>query len=1054
VKPSIRKSLLIRIAALALGCLAITAGVIFYFEYRQFELNAEHQRTEHLNERKVLIKSHVQQAVNYIKYEQSLTESRLRKSIASRVHEAHAIMSAIHQNYAEAMDKAQLAKLITETLRPIRFNQERGYYFIISLDQTIILQPSRPQTEGGTLPEQWGGTASQSITSRAIAIAKGPGQGFFEYYWLKPDSDGKRHRKISYVKLFKPMGWLVGAGEYLEDVTKQVQAEVVKRLDNIKFGRDGYIFVGDWNGLSLAGPAKGRNMWGLTDVHGLKVVQELVAASKRGGGFVEYVLPPFEGQRSKKRISYAMAVPEWRWYVGTGLYLDDIEEAIAAMREKMSQSFLRYLTVITLIFAVLTFVVYLVAAKLVDRLDHSVSLFLKFFSSQNETKAYLDPADQPYQELTLIAQASNEMLRRRRLAEEELRKSEASLANIFRSSPIGTAIIKNRKFLRVNDEFTRIFGYSKKELKGQDTRLIYGSDEAWKKYGLKIYRQIRKVGFCALELKVKTKQGKFIDVFLRGSPTYPDDFEHEFIFTLMDITEHKRASRELKKSEERYRLLFDTNPNAVVYHRNSKILLVNPAAVSLLGANSPEDLIGLDLYSSMVAPDDVERLYTRRRKMIKGNGRVSPTETRLIGLDGRVIDVEIFASVVVREGGSTIQTVFKDITTRKKAEEALRKSEAHLATIFRAAPNGIAVMQGRNYLDVNDRYTEIVGYTREEIIGQSARMFFYDQEEYERIGREIKQQILEHGICTVETTIRHKNGHKMHVLLNTAPLDPDQSDGLRSSIFLDITEHKEAAQELARYQEHLEEMVAKRTDELAEKAELLEVTNAELSEFAYVVSHDLKAPLRAIHNYADFLLEDLQGSLDEEQEGYLMGLGKAVSQGENLVNDLLALSRVGRNPEARESLDLGAFVREVFDSLELGPDAELICGGDWPRVKVQPALLRQVLQNLITNAVKFNESSPKKVEVTWAGQDENTIGLKIKDNGLGIDPKYHARIFSMFQRLHTQDEYEGSGIGLALVKKAVVKLGGAIELESHPGRGSTFTVSLPINGAHKATDGR
>ncbi|MCK4729516.1 MAG: hypothetical protein KAT27_11365, partial [Desulfobacterales bacterium] len=231
--------------------------------------------------------------------------------------------------------------------------------------------------------------------------------------------------------------------------------------------------------------------------------------------------------------------------------------------------------------------------------------------------------------------------------------------------------------------------------------------------------------------------------------------------------------------------------------------------------------------------------------------------------------------------------------------------------------------------------------------------------------------------------------------------------------------------------------------DLAIEADELQAANEELSQYAYVVSHDLKAPLRAIHNYADFLREDLKAILDGDQKTYLDGVNRAVRQGEELVEDLLELSGVGRQSEPIETIDIGVFFRELTASLDLSPDVEVVMGNDWPTIDSDPTLLRQIFQDLIRNAIKFNHSPRKRVEIGWHVVGDERYEVFVRDNGIGIEPRHHEKIFGVFQRLHTREEYEGTGLGLAIVKKASSKLHGSVRVESKPGEGSTFFVVLP-----------
>lgn len=254
----------------------------------------------------------------------------------------------------------------------------------------------------------------------------------------------------------------------------------------------------------------------------------------------------------------------------------------------------------------------------------------------------------------------------------------------------------------------------------------------------------------------------------------------------------------------------------------------------------------------------------------------------------------------------------------------------------------------------------------------------------------------------------------------------------------DITDRKRAEQELRLYQNQLEELVQQRTAELT-------VVNEELSQYAFVVSHDLRSPLRAIRNYSDFLLEELGESLNNDQRKYFAGLKRALNHGEDLVRDLLDYSQIGRREVVPQRVDPGLLLQELLHSKVIPPDVEVALQDDWPFVAADRTLFEQIFRNLISNALKFNRSSEGRLlEVGWQPSTEGFCELFVRDNGIGIEPRYHEQIFRMLQRLHTHQEFEGTGIGLAIVRKAVQRLNGSVRLESLPGKGSTFFVMLPL----------
>ena len=202
-------------------------------------------------------------------------------------------------------------------------------------------------------------------------------------------------------------------------------------------------------------------------------------------------------------------------------------------------------------------------------------------------------------------------------------------------------------------------------------------------------------------------------------------------------------------------------------------------------------------------------------------------------------------------------------------------------------------------------------------------------------------------------------------------------------------------------------------------------------------------PLRAIHNYTDFLREDLEATLKGDQKLYLNGLVSAVDQGEELVEDLLQLSRISGAAGQTKTINIGELLHELIDFLDLSADVQLVLADEWPSIDTNPTFLRQIFQNLILNAIKFNRSADKRVKIDWRPVGREGYEFCVRDNGIGIQTRYHEQIFHVFQRLHTRDEYEGTGIGLAIVKKAASKLQGTISIKSEFGKGSSFYITLP-----------
>jgi PAS domain S-box-containing protein len=375
---------------------------------------------------------------------------------------------------------------------------------------------------------------------------------------------------------------------------------------------------------------------------------------------------------------------------------------------------------------------------------------------------------------------------------------------------------------------------------------------------------------------------------------------------------------------------------------------------------------------------------------------------------------------------------------RQRAAQGLRESEERFSKAFHSSPQpmSIATLEEGRYLDVNDRFLEISGYTREELIGAtSLDLNIWDgiaaREEFVGPLKEGK------SVRNLETKFRTKNGH-LRFLLSSADLI--ELSGRKRILVAssDITERKRAEESLNRLNAELEQRVANRTAALDAKAR-------ELETFAYSVAHDLKAPLRGIEGYSRLLLEDHLERLDGEGRAFLGAIRESTERMNQLIDDLLAYSRIERRAFSAEPIELRPLVetlveerRTEFEERRISFTMEV----NGSVVIADTAGLSQALRNYLDNAIKFtSEAREPRIEV-GAEETEKSCRLWVRDNGVGFDMKFHDRIFEIFQRLHPLEDYPGTGVGLAIVRKAIERMGGKVWAESEPGRGATFYLEV------------
>jgi PAS domain S-box-containing protein len=294
------------------------------------------------------------------------------------------------------------------------------------------------------------------------------------------------------------------------------------------------------------------------------------------------------------------------------------------------------------------------------------------------------------------------------------------------------------------------------------------------------------------------------------------------------------------------------------------------------------------------------------------------------------------------------------------------------------------------------------------------------------IAQALSTGTIEYG---ADAVLRRGNGTTVPVEYTCAPIR-ERGELIGAVVtFRDVTERRAAEQSLA------------------ERAQELARSNAELEQFAYVASHDLQEPLRAVVSYLQLLERRYRGQLDERADRYIGHAVDGARRMQALINDLLTYSRAGRRHDDRQSVDMAALLERVLKSLEVGiaESGATITHDPLPTIQGDPVGLGQLLQNLIGNALKFRGDDPPRIHIS-ASREDRAWRFAVRDNGIGIEPEYQERIFTLFQRLHGRDEYEGTGIGLAICKKIAERHGGALWVESNPDQGTTFLFTIPDAG--------
>ncbi|MGC9444481.1 MAG: PAS domain S-box protein [Candidatus Methanospirareceae archaeon] len=524
----------------------------------------------------------------------------------------------------------------------------------------------------------------------------------------------------------------------------------------------------------------------------------------------------------------------------------------------------------------------------------------------------------------------------------------------------------------------------------------------------------------------------------------------ELVAVYDDVTERKQAEDALRESEERLRLTLENASVGIgTTDLEGRFRRLNKAYLDLLGYSLDE--LRTMTFTDVTHPEDRAKRQRYFQELLAGTEHVE-FENRYVRKDGSVRDVIIRAGFVPYANGRPhyIVNVVEDITERKKAEERLRNivegssiptfviTDTHVISHWNAALEALTGLSRAALIGTDKQWTAFYPHERpilaDLIVDRAA-----ERDVKALYGEACKKSSLIDGAYEAEDFFPAMGAEGTWLFFTAAPLK-DAKGAIYGALetLQDITERKNAEEELHRYREHLEELVEARTAEL-------ERSNAELQQFAYVASHDLQEPLRMITSYLQLLERRYKERLDADADEFIFYAVDGAKRMQALINDLLAFSRVQTRGKPFKPTDAEQVLSLTLQNLQTAIEESKaeITYDPLPTVVVDEVQLGQVFQNLIGNAIKFHGDEPPRIHIS-AEKGANEWIFSIADNGIGIDPQYVEKIFGIFQRLHNARDYPGTGIGLAICKRIVERHGGRIWVESEPGKGATFYFTIPI----------
>jgi len=608
---------------------------------------------------------------------------------------------------------------------------------------------------------------------------------------------------------------------------------------------------------------------------------------------------------------------------------------------------------------------------------------------------------------------------------------------LLRNAGLGIYIVQQGNFQYVNPVFQNSTGYIEKELLGKySLDFVYSEDrEMVKKKAIENLKN--RNGAIPYEYRLVKKNGEIIWV-LEEVTSINYGGKRATVGSFMDITARKELEEAIKYSEKRYRTILDEIGDAYFeVDLKGNLTFVNDQMTQHL-LYSKKELLGMN-YKTFTAKEEIKNIYEAYNRVYRTGEPILSLGHKVIRKDGSRGFSDASISPLKNAKGKIFgfRGISRDVTAPKQMEEALNLQRAHFQQLFDNSPDAIVTLDIDDKLGhINKGFEMLFGYSAEELKDRSLIEFIVPEEDKQEASASL-QRVFNGEVVRRESVRSHKDGSLLDVSILSYPIRYNGKLVGAYFIYTNITERK-------RLEKEREALL----QEMSKINQKLEEANKGLQDFVYIASHDLREPLRKISSFGALLQDSLKEKLDEDQQENFEFMIEGARRMQNMIDALLTYSRLITKAKPLEWVDLNKVIEDL-KKLELATMLGETRGTihvpePLPSVQADLSQMHQLFQNLIGNGLKFHKKEMSPEIIIRAYEIENNmIRIEVEDNGIGVDDKYHSQLFTMFKRLHSREQYEGTGIGLASCKKIVERHGGNIGIKSTLGKGSTFWFTLP-----------